>query len=174
MTDPRNAYLETQVSTATPQKLRLMLLEAAVRKAQATCDHWENGRQEDGLQALLRCQAIVQELFDGIRDDGSPLVQQVVDIYRFVVKELVEAELNLDAARVSGVIGVLQEERQTWQELCQAMPEAPVANENYDSSAKEIVAPMRVHASSFSTGYFTPHSSPTYVPTASSGFSLEG
>jgi len=174
MTDPRNIYLETQVSTATPQKLRLMLIEAAVRKAQATLEHWESGRQEDGLQALLRCEAIAQELLDGIRDDGSPLIAQVLDIYRFLVKELIDAEVSLDAGRVAGVLNVLQEERQTWQELCQTTPDAPIAADHFTAPAQEIVAPMRVDVGSFSTGYFTPHSSPSYVPTASSGFSLEG
>ncbi|QDU30988.1 Flagellar protein FliS [Anatilimnocola aggregata] len=174
MTDPRNAYLETQISTATPQKLRLMLIEGGIRKAQAVCDHWEHGRQEDGLQSLHHCQAIAQELYAGIRDDGSPLVQQVFAIYGFVIKELIEAELDLDAARVTGVLNVLQEERQTWQELCQTMPEAPVARDSYSATSQEVVAPQRVDAGNYSTGYFAPHMSSSFAPTASSGFSLEG
>ena len=32
---PRDAYLETEVTTATPQRLRLMLIEAAIRRARA-------------------------------------------------------------------------------------------------------------------------------------------
>ena len=32
---PRDAYLETQVLTATPQRLRLMLIEGAIRKITA-------------------------------------------------------------------------------------------------------------------------------------------
>ena len=36
----QNAYLEAQANTATPQKLRLMLIDGGLRFARQTLDHW--------------------------------------------------------------------------------------------------------------------------------------
>src|SRR5689334_14060474 len=119
MYDPRNSYLETQINTATPQKLRLMLIEGAIRFATQTIEHWQQGRGEDGLATLLRCQAVVAELIGGVRDDGTALTRQVLNIYTFVSQVLQEAQLDSDPQRLADVIVILQEDRETWQQLCQ-------------------------------------------------------
>ncbi|WP_254513168.1 flagellar export chaperone FliS [Anatilimnocola floriformis] len=169
--DYRNTYLETQITTATPQKLRLMLIEGAIRFAQQAINAWEEGRGEDGLSALMRSQAVVAELLGSVREDGTPITRQVIDIYAFLALELHAAEMDADAQRIAGVIRVLQEDRQTWQELCQQMPEAPQPVASEYSQASEILAPRRVEAS-FSAGYSPPQ---VNFPStgASSGFSLE-
>lgn len=168
--DYRNTYLETQINTATPQKLRLMLIEGAIRYGQQAITYWEEGRGEDGLSALLRCQAVIAELLGSVRADGTPVTRQVIDIYAFLALELNEAEMNADPQRIAGVIRVLQEDRQTWQELCQQLPEAPTPD-TAEIPQEEILAPRRVEAT-FSAGYTPPQ---VNFPSsgASSGFSLE-
>lgn len=174
MHDHRNDYFETQINTATPQKLRLMLIEGAIRFGQQAIDFWQQGRGEDGLSALLRCQAVVAELLGGVREDGTPLTRQVIDIYVFLALQLNEAEMNADPQQIAEVIQVLQEDRQTWQELCQQLPEAPQPVAFDISQASEILAPRRVEAS-FSAGYGPPQFNlPASSAAASSGFSLEG
>ncbi len=172
MQDFRNTYLETQINTATPQKLRLMLIEGAIRYGQQAIDFWQQGRGEDGLSALLRCQAVVAELLGGVREDGTPLTRQVIDIYVFLALQLNEAEMNADPARIEAVVRVLQEERQTWQELCHLLPEAPVPVAVEIEEESEILAPRRVE-SSFSAGYAAPQVNLPDISSASSGFSLE-
>lgn len=169
--DYRNAYLETQINTATPQKLRLMLIEGAIRYGQQAIDFWQQGRGEDGLSALMRCQAVVAELLGGVREDGTQLTRQVIDIYVFLALQLNEAEINADPQRIEEVIRVLQEDRQTWQELCHQLPEAPQPAAAEFSQEAEILAPRRVE-SSFTAGYGPPQ---IHLPqaAASSGFSLE-
>ena len=171
--DYRNAYLETQINTATPQKLRLMLIEGAIRFGQQAIEFWQQGRGEDGLSALLRCQAIVAELLGGVREDGTPLTRQVIDIYVFLALQLNEAELNADPQRIEAVVRVLQEDRQTWQELCLQLPEAPQPVAAEMPQEAEILAPRRVE-SSFSAGYAMPQFNMPMDASASSGFSLEG
>lgn len=172
MYDPRNSYLETQINTATPQKLRLMLIEGAIRFATQTIEHWQAGRSDDGLAALLRCQAVVGELIGGVRDDGSSLTRQVLNIYTFISQALQEAQLDSNPQRIADVITVLQVDRETWQQLCQQMPEAPHPNSADIPQEGEILAPRRVD-SSFTTGYIPQHSSLPNSSAASSGFSLE-
>jgi flagellar protein FliS len=172
MSEFHNAYLETQVTTATPQKLRLMLIEGAIRFAQQTIDCWADGRGEDALSALLRCQSIIAELLGGVREDGTALTRQVIGIYTFLALRLHEAELDSDRLKLEEVIRVLQEERQTWQEVCQHLAEAPRPADIGVNDSGEILAPSRVDTS-FTAGYAAPGMYPQSSSLSSGSFSLE-
>ena len=84
----RDAYFETQINTATPQKLRLMLIDGAIRLARQTGEAWERGYAAAGLEALIRCREILGELLAGIRQDDSPLSRQVSSLYVFLLQTL--------------------------------------------------------------------------------------
>src|SRR4029079_17264748 len=115
---PRHAYLETQIATAAPQQLRLMLIEGALRLARQTADAWREERRDEAVDTLIRCRSIVTELISGIRAGSSQLADKVLGIYLFLFQEMTEAQLRRDASRMDGIIRVLEEERTTWQELC--------------------------------------------------------
>lgn len=136
------AYLETQITTAAPQQLRLMLIEGALRFARQTVREWQEERREDALESLTRCRSIVTELIAGIREGSSPLANQVLEIYLFLFNELTQAQLLRDVARMEGVIRVLEEERVTWQEVCFAL--ASCSEESRPQPPHEILAPAYV------------------------------
>jgi len=139
----RDQYLETQVTTATPQRLRLMLIEAALRKARAAGDAWKSGRLDDGVAAAAHCRDIVAELIAGIRPDQSELAKQVLGLYLYLFSTLIEAQFHRDELRLRDVIRVLEEARQTWQKVCEQMADQPPALAA--TSAHEEVAPGRVN-----------------------------
>src|SRR5262245_21839879 len=112
-----DSYLETQITTATPQRLRLMLIEGALRQARFAGEAWREQRAEDALEALIRCRDIVAELLSGIRLDQSPLVQQTLGIYAFLFSALTEVQQSRDTHQLAGIIRVLEEERETWTEV---------------------------------------------------------
>src|SRR5437016_1726564 len=122
---PRDAYLETQINTATPQRLRLMLIEGALRRALAAEVAFRDGRVEDGKAAAGHSRDIVAELIAGVSPGQSPLAGQVLGIYMFLLTTLVESQFTRDTQRLADVIRVLEEERQTWQALCDQMPDRP-------------------------------------------------
>lgn len=115
-----HAYLETQIATATPQQLRLMLIEGALRLARQTADAWREERAGDALESLIRCRSFITELIAGIREGSSPLADKVLGIYLFLFQELRQENIELDYTRMDGVISVLEEERTTWLEVCSA------------------------------------------------------
>lgn len=137
---PRDAYLETQVATATPQKLRLLLVEGAIRWARRTLELWQENQAEPALEALIRCREIIAELLSGVRPDGSALCKQVTGIYAFLFQRLTEAQLHHQPGILEEVIEVLEEERLTWQQLCQQMPAAPDAGLRRQFAPQEITA----------------------------------
>lgn len=139
----RESYVEAQIMTATPQKLRLMLIEGAIRFARRTIHHWEARENEEALEAIIRCRNIISELLSSIRIDQSELTKQVASLYLFVFQHLTEAQLRRDPKLVNEAIGVLEVERETWAQLCEEMPHAPAPTvEHVATSPQEIIAPM--------------------------------
>lgn len=119
MDQARNDYLTTEVMTAAPQKLQLMLVEAAIRTAQQALAHWEAGRDEQACEALVKCQQVVTELFAGLDVQAkSPLVRRVAGIYLFVYRSLVAANLEHSREKLQDALRVLEAERTTWQQVC--------------------------------------------------------
>jgi flagellar secretion chaperone FliS len=137
--DPRDAYLETQVSTATPQKLRLMLIEGAIRFARQGQQAWLENRPDDAFEHVARCRAIVAELLAGVRVEESSLTRQVAALYGFLFRVLTDAQTHRDPVRLEEVVRVLDEERLTWAAVCEQMPELPAGTDRH--VPEEILAP---------------------------------
>ena len=114
-----HTYLATEVMTASPPKLHLMLIEAAVRFAGRAKQLW--GRQQDGeaSDALHRAQEIAGELLAGLDREAHPeLAAKAATVYMFVFRSLVEAGLQRDEAKLNDAIRVLEVERETWRQIC--------------------------------------------------------
>jgi len=138
----RDVYLETQIRTATPQRLRLMLIEGALRFARQSLELWEDPQQRDArFDALSRCRSIVSELYATIKTEGFPVAATVKAIYLFLFQQLAEASFSKDPQKVRGVIRVLEQERETWQQLCAKMPEPPARDHSVPLGCQEITAP---------------------------------
>jgi flagellar protein FliS len=143
-----HAYLETQISSATPQRLRLMLIEGALRLARQTADSSREGRAGEAFESLIRCRSFITELISGIREGSSPLADKVLGIYLFLFQELTHAQQDQNVERLEGVIRVLEEERTTWQEVCMTLTERP--EEVAPRSSHEITAPAYLKSPSYS------------------------
>jgi len=122
----RDAYLESQIMTATPQKLRLMLIEAALRFARRAYEAQLGEQLEEAFENTLRCRRIVTELLTSVDPGHSPLTKQVVALYVYLFQTLTEAQLKRSPEKFNDVIKVLEIERETWRDLCEKMPLASV------------------------------------------------
>jgi flagellar secretion chaperone FliS len=117
-TEP-NDYLVTEVMTASPQKLRLMLIEAALRHCQRVAQGWEQGQREVAAQSLIRAQEIVCELLSGTNKDAdAALVRRTNGVYMFVFRQLGMAQLRNDSAKLADAARILELERETWRQVC--------------------------------------------------------
>jgi flagellar protein FliS len=143
-TDTRDIYLEMQVNSATPQKLRLMLIEGALRFARRTQDHWRDSALDEGLESLIRAREIIGELIAGIQTEASPLARQVGSLYVYLFSALTEAQQTRDEHQLAAVIKVLEEERETWRQVCSQLPERPVPPPTAAFASREELAPALV------------------------------
>ncbi len=161
--DIYRSYYQDDVLNATPQRLRLMLIEGAIRFANAAVEQWETDNSA-AFTALGRCRNIIIELIAGVRADRESC-EHVVDhilrdqtltaeqrkaeieqletigrntmsIYLIIFRHLNEAQLDWDSAKITAAIGVLEIERETARMICEQLPAAPILTAPKD--AEEI------------------------------------
>ncbi|MBX3365470.1 MAG: flagellar protein FliS [Phycisphaeraceae bacterium] len=114
-TTSANTYLRTRVLTASPEELRLMLLDGAVKFARQGREAIERKDYEGIYSGVSQCRSIVAELITSIRDDVDPtLAERVRGVYMFLFRELLEVGMSRDGARLDRVIELLEYERETW------------------------------------------------------------
>ena len=136
-----DTYLETQVLTATPQKLRLMLIDGAIRYGRLAAErHATRNEDSQWCTALARCNDILTELYGSIREESSTVAYQVQGIYRFLLVELANISAMADLDSLQGVLQVLESERETWRQLCEQMPAAPDRHVDVGTSRNEVTS----------------------------------
>jgi flagellar protein FliS len=131
-----------------------MLIDGAIRFAHKALENWDQDEQQATVyDAIVRCRAIVMELYGSIQPDASPVAKQVASIYFFLFRLLAEAPVSHDAQKMRDVIGVLEEERETWRQLCEKMPEPPESMGGDRSAQREITAESPVATSLPTEGF---------------------
>ena len=121
-TSPRDNYLATEVMTATPQKLQLMLIEAAIRSTQIGLQKLQEGKDDEAVEATIHAQQIVGEMLAGLNPEvDSELVKKVAAVYLFVFRTLMEANYEQDQKKLNEVLKVLNVERETWRQVCKQL-----------------------------------------------------
>jgi flagellar protein FliS len=122
------SYLVTEVMTAPPPKLRLLLLEAAIRAAEQARQKWRQQRYDESCELLIRAQDIVAELMAGLNREAHPqLVDRMSAVYLFVLRALMEANRQRSEQKLDEALRVLRIERETWRELCKRLGNMPSA-----------------------------------------------
>jgi flagellar protein FliS len=127
----RDQYLEHEVLSAPPQKLQLLLIEAAIRQGKKAQHLWSQSQDVAARQALVRAQEIVTQMLAGLQADRThPLVRRVAAVYSFIIRGLAKAYLQHDEPSLTDAIRILEIERETWRQVCQQLANrqtAPIA-----------------------------------------------
>ncbi len=118
----RDEYLTTEVLTAAPQKLHLMLIEGAIRFATRAQMHRQQQEHEAAFRAVVRAQEIVSQLMAGFAANLDQLVvRQAAGVYSFIYRSLVLANVNRDSAKLADALRLLEIERETWRQVCEQL-----------------------------------------------------
>ena len=111
--------------TASPQRLRLMLIEGALRFGRRAQQLWDGPTHGEASLDLVRCIAVVTELLASVKREHSPVAQQTADIYDFVLRQLLGCRQSRDVTGLTDVMRILEVDRATWHTLCQEQIEQP-------------------------------------------------
>ena len=131
-------YLATEVFTAPPQKLQLMLIEMAIRQVARAKREWQAGENGEACMSLLHAQQIVDQLIAGVNREASPeLADRVLAVYDFIARRLREANTECNEKKLDDVTRILEIERETWQLICDQL-----SGKNADEPPDAISAPL--------------------------------
>ena len=116
----RQNYLQAEVHTATPQKLQLMLVEAAIKNIHRTKKAWQEERFEAGFESLALAQDIIAEILSSVDKEGNPdLAGKIASIYVFVFRCLAEGGMTHDTQKLDDALRILDSEKETWRLVCE-------------------------------------------------------
>lgn len=108
--------LEARTATASPVELVLVLLDGLMEEMARARAHIQAGRLEEKGHSIGRCLDILAGLDSALDGDaGGEVVANLSRLYDYCGRRLNQAGLELDAAGVDEVIGLVATLRGGWQ-----------------------------------------------------------
>lgn len=110
-----NPYLEQEVLSASPLRLRWMLIRRAEELSMEVERLWMAGDSGQASGWLIRIREILGELLEGVQNRDNPVNQSVSDFYVFLLKLLNQLENSSDLAKLRTLRDLLHLENETWE-----------------------------------------------------------
>jgi len=115
-----NAYKESAVLTAPPERLVVMLYDGARRFLTQGSAAMTGGDLATANERLQRGEAILDELLATLDLSAGEVAERLQAIYLFCLRRLNEARLARDPAMIGDVCGLLGELREAWAQIAPA------------------------------------------------------
>jgi flagellar protein FliS len=119
MPNPHGKNLEEAVMSASKEELTLMLYDGAVNFCDQALAAMETGSHEQAKEYLTKVQNIVRE-FQITLDKSHGIAQQLNQMYDYLFRRLLEANMSMDSDIVIEVREHLSSLRDTWKEVMPA------------------------------------------------------
>ncbi len=113
----QQAYTESSIMTAPPERLVVMLYDGAIRFLTQGAFAIRNGNREVFANRLRRAEAIIDELNVTLDMSQGDVAQQLRSIYLFCKRHLIEARIERDAGMIDKVRELLAELREAWDQV---------------------------------------------------------
>jgi len=120
-----SAYKETRIRTASQGQLIVMLYDEAVKqldKALELLGLNKSGKRDPSRievigKSIIKARDIITELMVSLDfDQGGEIAQNLFALYTWFNKELMEAHMSIDIARITDVRNMVNELRGAWVE----------------------------------------------------------
>ena len=148
---PVNPYLRTKILTASPEQLRLMLYEGAIKFCHQAKAAIGNQKFEDSYNNLIRAQKIVLELSTSLNHEADPeLCGKLSALYTYIYRKLVEANMSRKVEDIDEAIRLIEYERETWQLLMKQISEQGGASGASDDRTNDLSGAQQTAISSLS------------------------
>jgi flagellar secretion chaperone FliS len=117
----RERYLADSIATAPPAKLLVMLYDRLVLDLSRGEEALRAGDRVTASTHLIHAQDIVLELRTSLKLDAWEGANGLSQVYTFVLTELIHANMNGEAKRVSDCRGLIEELRDSWREAAMSV-----------------------------------------------------
>lgn len=111
-------YLESMIATASPARLRLMVIERATEVARHLGQLWRDKPARGTNEHSLKLLELLSELLSGVTDNSVDVCRSVADLYVFLCQHLIAAEESGDPSMIDEIRLVLETEAETWRMVC--------------------------------------------------------
>ncbi|MBN1696930.1 MAG: flagellar export chaperone FliS [Spirochaetales bacterium] len=118
--NPLKAYKETQIKSATPGQLIIMLYDGAIKNINIAIEGFEKKSKKLDMisNAIIKAQDIVSELMVALDfEKGGDIAKNLFSIYVFINRELLNANIRKDVTHLETVKKILTELRDAWSQI---------------------------------------------------------
>lgn len=112
----RATYQAASVSTASPARLLVMLLERLVLDAERGAAALTAGEHDEANRQLQHAQAIVTELQSTLEADRMPAGQELLALYDYLQRRLVTANVSHDQVAAAEAVTLCRDLCDTWRQ----------------------------------------------------------
>lgn len=114
--NPYANYANTKIQTATPAQLTLMLYDGAIKFCNLAIEAIENKDIMKAHNNIRKVEKIIEE-FRATLNFKYPVAQDFENVYEYIARRLVEANLKKDKEILEEVNEHLHVLRDTWKEV---------------------------------------------------------
>ncbi|WP_305043804.1 flagellar export chaperone FliS [Geoalkalibacter sp.] len=110
-----NHYRSTQVQTASPEQILVMLYDGAIRFLNQAIVAMESGECAIKVKNIDKTLAIIAELSATLNHEvGGEIAANLAALYDFMMREITRANVRNDAKILAPVLNILNELRDAW------------------------------------------------------------
>ena len=110
------AYANNKIMTASPGELTLMLYEGAIKFCNLAIVGVEEKNIEKAHNNIVKAENIIAE-FRATLNFKYPVAQDFENVYAYIARRLIEANIKKDVEILEEVLEHLREMRNTWEEV---------------------------------------------------------
>ncbi|MBM3381477.1 MAG: flagellar export chaperone FliS [Betaproteobacteria bacterium] len=116
--NPYRAYQKTQVTTAKPEKILLMLYEGAIKFTKLAILRMREKNLSEKGKYISKTLAIVSELMNTLdHEKGGQIAADLENLYMFMMDKLIEANMNNRVEELEVVERLLTTLYTAWQDV---------------------------------------------------------
>lgn len=160
--NPYGKYQENQILSATPEQILMMLYDGAIRFTRQAIDALEAEDLPGFFHGVSKSMAIITEFSNSLDHTiGGTIAEDLEALYDFMARELSQANLHKDVAKLRVVETLLVDLRATWGEAIEIDRQEKVAHKQESAARKEentvgervLAIPKKLYASAMPDNY---------------------
>jgi flagellar protein FliS len=133
-TNPYDTYLEATVLSADPTELIRLLYRTAIESVRDARAYLADGEIAARCRAISKAVALLAELGLCLKPDIEPrLARNLTELYDYMRRRLLTANLNQVDAPLAEVVGLLENLLEAWEKI-----DVPPAREQLELAAAEF------------------------------------
>lgn len=113
ITSAQQKYQQTQLQTAPPAQLLLMLYDGAIRFVRMGTSGIEEKNFEKTNTYLCKAQAVIHELIAALNYE-YPIAKTLYQVYEYMIHQLINANMKKNRKPADEVLAYLLELRDAW------------------------------------------------------------